>query len=80
MSRKSGAGRGPGGLRGLFGLRGVVKLRNRVSLTITAITAVTLLLCFSVVIWSVRSEETRDLDQVLHEKASQEVSRLERQR
>lgn len=53
-----------------------MKLRTRVSLTITIVTAITLGVSFALVLWSVRRDETHDLDKVLLEQATAVSARL----
>lgn len=53
-----------------------MKLSTRISLTIIAVAALALALSFSLVIWSVRRDETRDLDKMLFERATIARDRL----
>lgn len=53
-----------------------MKLSTRISLTITAVAALVLALSLSVVLWSVRRDETRDLDMMLFERAEITRDRL----
>lgn len=53
-----------------------MKLSTRISLTITAVAALALALSFAVVLWSVRRDETLDLDKMLFERAEITRDRL----